>query len=107
MEQWDSGCPYSPSSEPTAEGTGSGETAGKEDPIFTQWGWKYHILFVSSLYFRGSDTVKLREYLCVLGDILTTPHRAHVTKSSEKSLDKMSKSNMCGEEKGYPQLNIP
>ena len=33
MDQWDSYCPYSRSSEPTAKGTGLGVIAGKEDPV--------------------------------------------------------------------------
>ena len=33
MEQRDSYCPYLPSSETTAKGTGLEKTAGKEDPV--------------------------------------------------------------------------
>jgi hypothetical protein len=33
MDQRDSHCPYLPSSEPTAKGTGLEASAGKEDPV--------------------------------------------------------------------------
>ena len=33
MDQRDSYCPYPPSSETTAKGTGLEESAGKEDPV--------------------------------------------------------------------------
>jgi len=33
MDQRDSHCPYLPSSETTAKGTGLEESAGKEDPL--------------------------------------------------------------------------